>query len=55
MDELEKDNPVVHEAIKDGRFLREKMHEISVWLKEDLKGMKVNPKKQRFRGELKNA
>ena len=54
MEELERDNPVVYESIKDGRFLRERMHDISVWLKEDLKSLKVNPKKQRFRAELKD-
>lgn len=54
MEELEKENPEAHEQIKDGRFLREKMHEVSIWLKGELSGLKVNPKKQRFRSELAN-
>ena len=55
MDELERNNPVVYESIIGGRQFREKMHEMSVWLKETLRAVKVNPKKQRFRSELKNA
>jgi len=54
MEELERVSPVVHDGIRDGRFLRERMHDISIWLKEDLKGVKINPKKKTFRTELKN-
>ena len=55
MEELEDKNNVVYEAINGGRVLRERMHSISVWLKEDLRGLKTNPKKLRFRDELRNA
>ena len=55
MNYLETDNPVVYESIKGGREFKDKMHEVSVWLKETLKGQKINAKKPRFRGEMKNA
>ena len=45
---------MVYEAINKGREFKDRMHEISVWLKETLKGVKVNPKKTKFRAELKN-
>ena len=45
MADLEEKNPVVYDSIMNGRTLREKMHKISCWLKEDLRGLKTNPKK----------
>jgi len=38
MNELEESAPVVYDAINGGRVFKDKMHEVSILLKETLKG-----------------
>ena len=54
MRELEENRPVVYNAINGGRVFKDKMHNVSILLKDIMKGQKINAKKPRFKSELVN-
>jgi hypothetical protein len=51
---LEQRNPVVYQTIRGGIEFKDKMHKISVFIKESLRTQKLDAKKVRFRAALKD-
>ena len=51
---LKKESPLACKAIRGGREFKDKMHEVSIWLKETLKNRAIDYKKGKFREAIDN-
>jgi len=54
MRSLEESNPVVWNAITEGREFKDKMHSVSIFVKETIRG-NIASKKPKFREEIRNT